>query len=201
MKQQPATTATDHQLTLNDAESQVWQWLDDVVIGLNLCPFAKKPRQKQQIKVRICDADNDQQLITDFMDELEFIRQVDANETDTSVFVITNLLADFDRYLDYLALANMTISQMGLEGDFQLASFHPQYQFEGTLPSDKENLTNTAPFPIIHIIREATVEKVLKLYPNPELIPEHNINRVEALSDDEVQRLYPFLSQAVTKAK
>lgn len=178
---------------LIDVEQQIWQWLDDVVIGLNLCPFAKKPRANQQIKVFVSNARTDETLITDFMDELEFIRDVDPNETDTCVFVIPNMLADFDSYLNYLALANMTVQQMGLEGEFQLASFHPDYQFEDTTPGDKENLTNTAPFPVIHIIREATVEKVLKLYPNPEQIPENNIARVEALTDEEIDQLYPFL--------
>lgn len=174
-------------------EQQIWQWLDDVVIGLNLCPFAKKPRVNQQIKVFVSNARSDEALINDFMTELEFIRDVDPLVTDTCVFVIPNMLADFDGYLDYLALANMTVQQMGLEGEFQLASFHPDYQFEDTLPGDRENLTNTSPYPVIHIIRETTVEKVLKLYPNPEQIPDNNIARVEALTEQEVEQLYPFL--------
>lgn len=179
---------------LNNVEQQVWQWLDDVVIGLNLCPFAKKPRINQQIKVFVSNVRSDETLINDFMNELEFIRDVDPMETDTCVFVIPNMLADFDDYLNYLALANMTVQQMGLEGEFQLASFHPDYQFEDTQPEDKENLTNRSPYPVIHIIREATVEKVLKHYPDPEMIPENNINRVEALTEQEIKNLYPFLS-------
>lgn len=176
-----------------DVEQQIWQWLDDVVIGLNLCPFAKKPRANQQIKVFISNAENDSDLIDDFMNELEFIRNVDPQVTDTCVFVTPNMLSDFDSYLNYLALANMTVQQMGLEGEFQLASFHPEYQFDDTEYGDKENLTNTSPYPVIHIIREATVEKVLKLYPNPEQIPDNNIARVEALTDNEIKQLYPFL--------
>ena len=101
---------------LTNVEQQIWQWLDDVVIGLNLCPFAKKPRANEQIKVFVSNARSDEALITDFMDELEFIRDVDPNKTDTCVFVIPNMLADFDSYLNYLALANMTVQQMGLEG-------------------------------------------------------------------------------------
>ena len=178
---------------LIQVEQQVWQWLDDVVIGLNLCPFAKKPRVNQQIKVFVSNARTDEALINDFMNELEFIRDVDPVKTDTCVFVIPNMLSDFDDYLNYLALANMTVQQMGLEGEFQLASFHPNYQFEDTAPDDKENLTNVSPYPVIHLIREATVEKVLKQYPNPEQIPDNNIARVEALTDEEVDQLYPFL--------
>lgn len=179
--------------TILKIEQQVWQWLDDVVIGLNLCPFAKKPRVNQQIQVTVCQATNHEELITDFMKELEFIRDVDPNNTDTSVFVIANMLQDFDEYLDYLNLANMTVSQYGLEGEFQLASFHPNYQFEGTDKQDQENLTNTSPYPIIHIIREATVEKVLKHYPNPEDIPDNNIRCVENLTPGQIAQLYPFL--------
>ena len=180
-------------MTIQNIEQQVWQWLDQVVIGLNLCPFAKKPRVNQQIKVAICQAENDEQLITEFMKELEFLRDVDPNKTDTSVFVIANMLQDFDDYLDYLSLANMTVSQYGLEGEFQLASFHPKYQFEGTEKNAQENLTNTSPYPIIHIIREATVEKVLKHYPNPEQIPDNNIRCVENLTSEQIATLYPFL--------
>lgn len=174
-------------------EQQVWHWVDEVVIGLNLCPFAKKPRINQQIKVFISEAKDDNDLVNEFMQELEWIKQVDPNNTDTSLFVIPYALFDFEDYLDFLSLANILLQQLGLEGQFQLASFHPNYQFDGTEIQDQENLTNTAPFPIIHIIREATVERVLKVYPNPELIPDNNIERVLALTEQEIQQLYPFI--------
>ncbi|NVK25888.1 MAG: DUF1415 domain-containing protein [Gammaproteobacteria bacterium] len=175
-------------------EQSIWQWLDDVVIGLNLCPFAKKPRINQQIKLYITDAINDEDLLNELMQELQFIEQVDPLETDTTLFAISHHLQDFEEYLNFLAIANLMVQQLGLEGKFQLASFHPNYQFEGTTPTDRENLTNKAPCPLIHIIREATVEKVLNVYPNPEQIPDNNIECVENLSNEQVQRLFPFLS-------
>jgi len=108
------------------------------------------------------------------------------------LFVIKSALSDFDDYLNFLQICQMMLEQMGLEGEFQLASFHPNYQFDGTESGDKENLTNTSPLPVIHIIREKTVERVLKVYPNPETIPDNNIERVENLSDEEVKSLFPF---------
>lgn len=178
---------------INQLEQQIWTWVDQVVIGLNLCPFAKKPRVNKQIKLLISDAKNDDDLFKQFLAEVEFIRDVDPNMTDTSLFAIADHLSDFDEYLNFLAIANMTIQQMGLEGDFQLASFHPEYQFEDTEITDRANLTNKAPCPIIHIIREATVEKVLEKYPSPEAIPENNINTVNELTDHDVSRLFPYL--------
>lgn len=174
---------------------QAWQWLDNVVIGLNLCPFAKKPRVKNQIKLHICHANSDKDMVDDFLAELDFIKQVDASETDTCVVIYPNALAEFDEYLNFLEVANLMVTQMGLEGEFQLASFHPNYVFDGAQEGDRENLTNTSPFPMIHIIREATVEKVLSQYPNPDLIPQNNIDTVENLSDEEIKTLYPFLSK------
>ena len=185
---------TQHTANNSELEQSLWQWLDNVVIGLNLCPFAKKPRKNNQIKLVISNATDDETLLTEFMDELQFIEQVDPNDKDTSLFAVANALEDFEQYLNFLAIANMTVQQLGLEGKFQLASFHPNYQFEDTSPNDRENLTNTAPCPVIHIIREATVEKVLKVYPNPEQIPENNIDCVENLSDQEVEKLFPFLN-------
>lgn len=190
----PQTSAASKQEN-SELEKSIWQWLDDVVIGLNLCPFAKKPRKNQQINLVISQAISDEALLTEFMDELLYIAQVDPNDKDTSLFAIANALDDFEQYLNFLAIAEMTVQQLGLEGEFQLASFHPQYQFEDTQAHDRENLTNTAPCPIIHIIREATAEKVLKVYPNPEQIPENNIERVEQLSVQEVKRLFPFIER------
>ena len=187
------TVNNDSKVNNAKLEQSLWQWLDDAVIGLNLCPFAKKPRKNQQIKLLISNAETDEILLTEFMDELQFIAQVDPKDKDTSLFAVANGLKEFDDYLNFLAIANMALQQLGLEGQFQLASFHPNYQFEGTNMNDRENLTNRAPCPIIHIIREATVEKVLKVYPNPEQIPDNNIKCVERLSENEVTRLFPFL--------
>lgn len=171
-------------------EQKVYHWLDSVVIGLNLCPFAKKPRVQGQIKVTFCDATNSDQMLDAFINEMEFLAQTPSEQTDTSLFVVASGLEDFESYLDFLDVCQMTLENFGYEGTFQLASFHPEYQFEGTSIDDRENYTNRAPAPIIHLIREDSMSRVLKQYPNPETIPERNIETVESLTDDQITELF-----------
>lgn len=176
-----------------DPKAEIWQWLDEVVIGLNLCPFAKKPRSNQQIKVVVSKQRKNKALMKEFIDELNSLAVTSPAETDTTVFAISHHLYDFYDYLDFLESAQEQLELLGFEGKFQLASFHPNYCFEGAEIDDRENLTNRSPYPIIHIIREDSMAKVLQKYPEPEAIPEVNIAKVESLSDAEVQQLFPYL--------
>ena len=179
---------------ISTVESQVWQWLDKAVIGLNLCPFAKKPRANNQIKLVISQADNSNDLTNELLTELDFLTNTPVEQTDTTVIVIPQFLTDFSDYLHMLDVADMLIDQMGYRGTFQLASFHPNYQFDGTEADDAENLTNTAPYPILHLIREDSMEKVLSKYPDPESIPVNNIKTVESLTEKEMGEIYGFKS-------
>lgn len=187
--------STEHQ----NIESQVWQWLDDVVIGLNLCPFAKKPRSQQQIEIVISQRNSMLDIGEDFAAALASLHKTAAEKTDTTVFVIPNLLEDFYVYLDFLDTANAVNEDLGFEGVFQLASFHPDYQFDGAEQDARENLTNRAPYPIIHIIREDSMSRVLKQYPNPEQIPQRNMNLMDALSEPEIERLFPHLNGNISE--
>lgn len=171
-------------------EEQIWQWLDTIVIDLNLCPFAKKPRTSNQIRVTVCDTRKDKAVLKLFEQELTFLLNTDPEITDTSLFVIPNHLYDFYDYLDFLDKAQRSLEKMGLEGQFQLASFHPEYVFDGAEQESRENYTNRAPFPIIHILREATLTRLVQKYPNPEQIPNSNINTLKQLPDDMFRRLF-----------
>jgi len=174
-------------------EQEVWHWLDKVVIGLNLCPFAKKPRANQQIRLYVSDSRKNKALLKEFEQELQYLQKIPSEQTDTSLFIIGNHLYDFYDYLDFLDAAQFKLENLGLEGIFQLASFHPNYVFEGTEPDDRENLTNRAPYPIIHIIREDSMAKVLSKYPSPEAIPEINIKTIQELDEAEIKKLFPHL--------
>ena len=171
-------------------EDRIYQWLDDVVIGLNLCPFAKKPRSQQQIKLTVCDTSDSQQQLEEFITEMDWLANTPAEQTDTTWFAIANGLEGFESYLSFLDICQMALENFGYEGKFQLASFHPDYQFEGTELNDRENFTNRAPVPIIHLIREDSMTRVLKQYPNPEAIPERNIETVESLSSQQIAELF-----------
>lgn len=174
-------------------EQQIWQWLDDVVIGLNLCPFAKKPRSNQQIRLVLNESRKNKSLLNSFKQELKLLTETPASQTDTTLFAIPNHLYEFFDYLDFVDQAQLALEQLGYEGIFQLATFHPDYQFEDTTPECRENYTNRAPCAIVHIIREDSMAKVLEKYPNPEQIPENNITRVKGLSVEQMRSLFPFI--------
>ncbi len=174
-------------------ESQVRQWLEQVVIGLNLCPFAAKPYQAQQIRFVTTPCQEASCLLTELAAELILLEQKEPSEIETTLLIIPNMLDSFDDYNQFLNLVDALIEQLNFQGTFQIASFHPNYQFGGTQPCDTENLTNRAPYPILHLIREASLERVLKHYPSPESIPENNIQRVANLTEQEKQQLFPYL--------
>lgn len=173
--------------------ASVNQWLDDVVIGLNLCPFAAKPQRNQQIKIYVSNATREEELLQDILDQLLELNTKAPLELETTLVVVPDMLHDFTDYNFFIDWVEALIRQQDWEGVFQVATFHPNYYFAGTEPDDAENLTNRAPYPIFHLIREESMEKVLKHYPNPEAIPDTNIQRVSSLSDAERQALFPYL--------
>jgi uncharacterized protein len=177
--------------------TQVEQWLDQVVIGLNLCPFAAEPRKHQKIRITLSTATNPRKnptdLLADLQAELCLLSQTPATDLETSLLIIPHGLEDFDDYNDFLYLADRLLKHFGWEGEFQIASFHPHYQFADTQPDDAENLTNRSPYPLLHILREASIETALAHYPNPETIPQRNIEQVRNLSKVQRQQLFPRL--------
>ncbi|CAM3594726.1 hypothetical protein VA7868_03206 [Vibrio aerogenes CECT 7868] len=180
-------------MAMSKAELETRQWLNDVVIGLNLCPFAHKPNKNNQIKVAVSAATSEEQLLEFILLELRELDSKMPEELETTLVVVTGMLADFMDYNFFLDWVDALLKQEDYEGIYQIASFHPDYCFGGTEPEDAGNLTNRSPYPTIHLIREASMEKVLKHYPNPEAIPDNNVARVEALTDKEKTRLFPYL--------
>lgn len=183
---------TMNRSTVEIAE-QVNQWLNDVVIGLNLCPFAAKPQRNKQIKIYVSEASQEEALLEDILTQLMELDSTTAEELETTLVVVPNMLSDFYDYNLFIDWVEALIRQQNWEGVFQLATFHPDYCFGGTDPEDDENLTNRSPYPVFHLIREESMEKVLKHYPNPEAIPDTNIARVESLTDEEKHKLFPYL--------
>jgi hypothetical protein len=175
-----------------DTKEQVEQWLDDVVIGLNLCPFAAKPRRQKAIHIDLFGGETEQ-LIPHLLQALQELDEIGSDKRETTLLVMTQCLTDFHDYNQFLDEAEWALEQGGWVGTYQIASFHPDYQFAGTGKDDAENLTNRAPYPILHLIREDSLASVLERYDNPEEIPENNIKRMEALTQEEKQRLFPYL--------
>ena len=186
---------------MNDVEknryiNQTRQWLEQVVIGLNLCPFARKPFQKGQVRFAVSDSRNVETLLQDLYDELEKLANTPASTIDTTLLIIPDQLDDFYDYNDVLDLADALLEQQEWVGTFQIASFHPAYQFADTEADDPGNYTNRAPFPILHLIREDSLEQGLASYPDPEAIPERNMDTLENLTETQWVSLFGGLPGA-----
>ncbi|HDM8156942.1 TPA: DUF1415 domain-containing protein [Vibrio harveyi] len=178
---------------INAITEQVDQWLNDVVIGLNLCPFAAKPQRNKQIKIFVSEASQEEALLEDILLQLIELSNTEPEKLETTLVVVPNMLQDFWDYNFFIDWVEGLIKQQDWEGIFQVATFHPDYCFGGAEPEDDENLTNRSPYPVFHLIREESMEKVLKHYPDPESIPDNNIARVSALSEEERKKLFPYL--------
>ncbi|MGR5131670.1 DUF1415 domain-containing protein [Vibrio alfacsensis] len=190
----PTRSTQDTQNTdINTITLQVDQWLNDVVIGLNLCPFAAKPQRNKQIKIFVSEATQDNALLEDILLQFIELSNTEPEKLETTLVVVPNMLQDFWDYNLFIDWVEGLIKQQNWEGIFQVATFHPDYCFGGTAPEDDENLTNRSPYPVFHLIREESMEKVLKHYPDPESIPDTNIARVSALSEEERKKLFPYL--------
>ncbi len=178
---------------INTITQQVDQWLNDVVIGLNLCPFAAKPQRNKQIKIFVSEANQEETLLEDILLQLIELNNTEPKKLETTLVVVPNMLQDFWDYNFFIDWVEGLIKQQDWEGIFQVATFHPDYCFGGSEPGDDENLTNRSPYPVFHLIREESMEKVLKHYPDPESIPDTNIARVSALTKEERKNLFPYL--------
>ena len=162
-------------------EADVRRWLERAVIGLNLCPFAKAVYVKDQVRIVISDASTERALLEELGEELGMLRDTPAEQIDTTLLVHPQVLGDFLDYNDFLGDADALVEAMDLDGVLQVASFHPQYQFAGSQPDDADNLTNRAPYPILHLLREASIDRAVAAYPDPDAIIARNIATVREL--------------------
>ncbi|MDO6562431.1 DUF1415 domain-containing protein [Amphritea sp. 1_MG-2023] len=179
--------------SVEQIEQMTRLWVETMVVGLNLCPFAAPVVKDETLRFAITDADNDAALTRAFLAEVERLLAADEQTISTTLFIVPTGLEDFYDYLDHLRLFESLLQQAGLEGVLQLASFHPGYLFAGVAADDLSHWSNRAPWPTFHLIREAEVSRALAHYAHPEQIPERNIKRLRALGRDAlIARFPPF---------
>ena len=166
------------------------RWLETMVVGLNLCPFAKKVVDDKSLRLTVCDAQKDEAVLKAILMELDALHSSCENDIATGLLIFSRGLSGFDHYLMIVDQAQQLLEQIGLEGIFQIASFHPHYCFDGVDEDDLGNYTNRSPLPMLHFIREAHLERLLEHYPAPETIPENNVDTLKALGPETVRRLY-----------
>jgi hypothetical protein len=156
-------------------------WVERAIIGLNLCPFAKAVYLKDQVRFVVSEARSAGALLDDLEAELRSLSHVAAEAVDTTLLIHPHVLNDFLDYNDFLDVADAAVERLGLAGVIQVASFHPDYQFAGTRPDDVTNFTNRSPYPILHLLREASVDSAVAAFPDAELIYQRNTDTMRRL--------------------
>jgi len=156
-------------------------WLERAVIGLNLCPFAKAVYAKQQVHFAVCRATDAEQILESLRAELLALQASDPGVRDTSLLILPEALADFAEFNDFLVRADRLLRKSRLDEEFQIASFHPDYQFADAGPHDISNYTNRAPYPTLHLLREASIDKAVQAFPDAAEIYEKNVATLEQL--------------------
>jgi len=177
------------EVTNDEVVAKTARWVDKVVIGLNLCPFAKAVQVKGQVRYVVSGAESTSELLGELQRELERLVATPAAEIDTTLLIHPRVLGDFADYNDFLGEADDLVAELELEGELQVASFHPDYCFAGSDGGDAANYTNRSPFPMLHLLREASVSRAVEAFPEPAKIYERNIETLRALSVAGIERL------------
>jgi len=168
-------------------ENAVRQWLQSVVINLNLCPFARKALIRNSVRFTVSEVDREDHLLEVLLEELQLLQN--NHNIETTLLIHPQVLTDFTEYNEFLPLVDEFLEQIKLDGIFQIASFHPQYQFADTDPQDVENYTNRSPYPILHILREESLDEAIDNYPDVDRIPKNNIKLMREMGLDKMQEL------------
>ena len=166
---------------MNDPLVATQQWLEKAVIGLNLCPFAKAEHVHGRIRYCVSAARNADVLYEDLQRELLHLQAADPAQVETTLLIAPHTLQDFLHYNDFLDQVDELLEDLELDGVLQVASFHPQYQFAGTEADDITNFSNRSPYPLLHILRETSVEKAVAAFPDAEGIFERNMETLRKL--------------------
>lgn len=175
----------------NDSEiiEATRRWVEQVVVGFNLCPFAKRELVKDRVRFVASKATDEAVLLDELAHELALLNVDESVET--TLLIHPCVLQNFYQYNDFLEAADELLVDMNLEGVYQVASFHPDYQFGGTEPEDAENYTNRSPYPMLHLLREDSLSVAIDNYPEVDLIPERNI---ECMNEQGIEKMRGLLA-------
>lgn len=166
------------------------QWLEQAVIGLNLCPFAKSVFVKKQVRYALTAAATADELLAELEQELALLAATEAEQLDTTLLIHPLAMTDFLDYHFFLAEAEALIRNNGYDGIFQIAGLHPQYEFAGSDPDDVANYTNRAPYPMLHLLRESSIDRAVAAFPDAAEIFERNIETMEKLGHEGWKKLW-----------
>ena len=162
-----------------DVIQQTKQWIQSVVIDLNLCPFAAQVFIQEQIQYNVIEHNDTEQVLHQLADTFEYLNN--NQKTETTLLILSQAYGDFDDYLTLLELCNLLLDDLSYSGTYQLASFHPQYCFEDCAADDASNFSNRSPYLMLHILRESSIEKAISNYDNIEDVPQNNIKQLQKI--------------------
>lgn len=168
-------------------------WIETFVIEFNLCPFVKSELVNNRVRFAVTEADSEEQLLATLQTELEILNNDVSVET--TLLIHPQVLQDFYKYNEFLSVADSLLVEMKLEGVYQIASFHPDYQFGGTDPDDVENYTNRSPYPILHLLREDSLEKAIAKYPEVDQIPIRNVELMLSMGRDNLKAMVQYCTK------
>ena len=171
------------QLVIQQTES----WIEDVVIGLNLCPFAASVFEAKRIAYQVVKGSDTALHLQQLADSFT---ELDTSEnTETSLLIFPESYRDFDDYLDFLEISNRLLEELNYDGTYQLASFHPDYLFDGSTEDDASNFSNRSPYPMLHLLRESSIQRAVSSYDDIEQVPENNIRKLREIGVEEMQQI------------
>lgn len=174
-------------MTHSRAIASARQWLETIVVGLKLCPFANRELENGRVRFAVTDAETETELLMALRSELSVL--TDDASVETTLLIHPKTLRDFYDFNDFLQVADTLLIDLALEGVVQIASFHPEYQFEGTAPDDVQNYTNRSPNPMLHLIREDSLARAIAAYPDVAHIPERNVALMQSMGTRKVRAL------------
>jgi uncharacterized protein len=180
-KAEPGSKTSADEVASTDAIAATREWIERTVIGLNLCPFAKSVYVADRVRFVMSDARTADALLGDLERELRTLSRAAPEDIETTVLIHPYVLRSFLDYNDFLDVADAAVDRLDLTGILQIASFHPDYQFAGTAPDDVTNYTNRSPYPVLHLLREESVERAVDAFPGAERIPDRNIETMRRL--------------------
>ena len=182
---EPAPPAVD-ETTIAEAAivAATRRWVERAVIGLNLCPFARAPFVRGRLHFRVSRARSTDELLADLREELRALQAADPGVRETTLLIHPHVLTDFFEYNEFLYTADAELLALGLEGDLQIASFHPDYRFADTAADDVENFTNRSPYPILHLLRESSIDVAVDALTDTDEIYRRNIRTLRQLGAD-----------------
>jgi len=166
----------------------VQRWVERVVVAHNLCPFARRELESGAVRFCVTDTEDEAQLLLVLADELERLNREPAIAT--TLLIHPRVLQDFLDFNQFLGACDELLIQASLDGVYQIASFHPDYQFAGTQAEDAENYSNRAPYPMLHILREDSVARAAAGHPDVEGIPDRNIALLNQLGREHLQEVW-----------